>query len=356
MKSLISLLVVTPALSFASACSQPPVSCTVSTFTGYAAKYQLVDGTGSCAERDGDIVGMASFNPAIKDADGNTVPNLNVVSLAIRTETLGAAVARAAEEGIVDTIEGHAPHAAGVFASPVPQDDLCTAELSEVIQQLPVVPGVDDEAEDPDDDVPEQPALDVRESWTDLQVYVTAAALGTQAKARYTVTDDVEGCTATYDVLAVFPAVFCDDVTIGEPLDIASIDDSGADNTVVITTATAHGLAVGDAIDVADVDDTELSYDGSYSVAEVIDETTIRTAEIDPFDGDDPDPAGTAGTIVKVTTVPNQDFCSAVALPEKGIATGTGISPDFPVVCDPALFMCVLDGAPSTAAFPVLAP
>lgn len=356
MKTLATLLVVSPALAFASGCSQPPASCTVSTFTGYAAKYQLVEGTGSCAERAGDVIGMAAYNPATKDQNGNTVPNLNSVSLAIRTETLGAAVAHAKDEGFVDELEGHAPHAFGKFTTTLPTNDICTAELAEAVQQLPLIPGLDDEPEDPDDDVPEQPALDVQESWSELQVYVTAAALGTQAKAKYTITDTVEGCTATYDVLAVFPAVFCEDFTAGDPLDIESIDDSGADRTVLITTVADHGLAVGDSVDVADVDDVELSYDGSYTVAEIVDGRTFRTEEIDPFDGEDPDPAGSAGTVTKVTSVPNQDFCSPVALPEKGISTGTGISPDFPVVCDPTLFMCVLDAEPTGGAFPVLIP
>ncbi len=43
---------------------------------------------------------------------------------------------------------------------------------------------------------------------------------------------------------------------------------------------------------------------------------------------------------------PNEDLCSPVAIPEKGIMYGSGISPDFPVTCDPDLLICVLTKRP----------
>jgi hypothetical protein len=349
----------------ASSCGQPPVSCTVSTFVGYAAKYQLVEGTGSCAERSGDVLGLAAYNPEKKDQYDNVVPNLDAVSLAIRSATLGGLHAFAKDEGVVDTTEGNKPHAFGAFTSAFPQNDICTAELDPARVDLEAIE-LDEEQdpEDPDDDI-EQDAVAQGETWQDVQVYVTAANLGTQMKGRYTVTDDVEGCSATYDVLAIFPAVFCEDIVAqGDPLDIVSIDDSEPadpkDPTnetllVRVVTAAPHGLVEGDTIEVAGVDDDELSFDGTYTVGEVVNATTFITAEIDPFDGDDPDPAGTdVGTVQKLVSQANPAYCSPVAIPEEGIAVGSGISPDFPVVCDPELLMCVLNANPSEASLPVL--
>ena len=43
---------------------------------------------------------------------------------------------------------------------------------------------------------------------------------------------------------------------------------------------------------------------------------------------------------------PDKRLCSAVADPEAGIQTGSGISPDFPVTCDPDLLYCVLTERP----------
>lgn len=372
MKSLITSLLVPMTVTvtvLSASCSQPPVTCTVSTFTGYAAKYALVEGTGSCAERTGDIIGMANYNPATTDSYGNTVPNLSSVSLAIRTETLGALAATAKEMGVEDTTEGHVPHAFGPFDSALPQNDICTATLGEARQDLeeipqqPFDPDAGDNPEDPDDDFPGQDAVAMGEKWEQVQVFVNAANLGTQMKARYTVTDDAEGCSATYDVLAVFPAVFCEDILPeGDPIDIVSIDDDSTDpeRGVVVVTDGPHGLAVDDVVDIADVDDEEgnVTFDGSYTVAEVIDDTTFVTNELDPFgldDEDDGDPEVTAtGNVQKFASVANPDYCSPVALPEKGLAVGSGISPDFPVVCDPDLLMCVLDADPSAATFPIV--
>lgn len=351
------VVVVVVTAHLASSCGQPPVSCTVSTFTGYAAKYQLVEGTGACAERSGDILGLANYNPAKQDTYGNTVPNFDTVLLAIRSETLGGLAAFAKDEDVIDVTEGNKPHAFGPFTSAFPQNDICTAELDPARLDLEAIElDPEQDPEDPDDDI-EQDAVAMGESWENVQVYVTAANLGTQMKGRYTVTDDVEGCSATYDVLAVFPAVFCEDIAPeGDPIDIASIDDEeGADLTVRVETVDNNTLAVGDVIEIAGVDDDELSYDGTYTVGEIVDAKTFITAEIDPFDGDDPDPAGAnIGTVQKLVSVANPSYCSPVAIPEEGLATGSGISPDFPVVCDPELLMCVLDASPTDAPFPVL--
>jgi hypothetical protein len=129
------------------------------------------------------------------------------------------------------------------------EDGLCSAPtLTSTAQVLPALP------EDVENELPAQDAVDVAETWSDVAIYVDAAALGTQMKGTYSVTQD--GCTATYRVLAMYPATDC------------TGDDGAADQSLC----------------------------------------------------DDP---------------------------------ASGISPDFPVVCDPALLLCVLD-ADVDADLPVL--
>ena len=41
--------------------------------------------------------------------------------------------------------------------------------------------------------------------------------------------------------------------------------------------------------------------------------------------------------------LPDHRLCAAVADPDAGIAAGSGINPDYPVLCDPDLLMCVYD-------------
>ena len=337
-----------------SSCAQPPPGCQVSSSAAYTAKYAKTAGDGVCGALLGDQLGMASYNPPNKDG---TAPDLSKVSLAIRTNHLGTLVATAHDQGVDDTTAGDKPHSFGPFTTGIPDADICTpSKLDPAHQVLAALPGDVGDPEDPDDDIPSQAAVDTTEEWTGVKVYVTAAAIGTQLKGHYKITDNVAGCSAEYDVLAVFPAVSCEEVVPdGAPLDLASIDDN-VDHTVTIVTAPANTLAVGDAFEIAGTDNDQSSFDGPYTVASIDAATnTIVTAEIDPFDGDEPDPAVlNTGTLQKLKSQGNPDLCSADAIPEKGIAVGSGISPDFPVVCDPDLLACALNADPTTGTFPVL--
>lgn len=256
-------------------CTQPPVACTLSAAMPYTGKYKLAsgEGNGPCAELPGDALGFGAYNPQKPEGP----PDLNQVSMAVRTTFLGSLVAHAAEYGLVDETDGHAPHAFGKFESGLPDENgICRpASLSEALQDVPAVAADEGDPEDPEDDIPEQPATSVRETWTDVEVYVTAANAGTQVRGHYAVEQD--GCQAEYDVLAVFPQVWCGDED--------SIPDADAD------------------------DDNE----------------------------------------------PDDTLCAAEAHPLLGY--GSGISPDFPVICDPVMLFCVLDAEPSAdATFPVMSP
>lgn len=260
-------------LAGAAGCTQPPVTCTVSAAMPYSGKYKLTagEGSGDCASLPGDALGFAAYNPAT--AEGK--PDLNTVSLAVRSTFLGSLVAHAAEYGVADATDGHAPHAFAQFESGVPDaNGICRpAELSQAVQDIPAVAADPGDPDDPEDDIPEQPATSLTETWTGVEVYVTAASLGTQVRGHYAVTQDT--CSAEYDFVALFPQAYCGDEDM-----------------------------------------------------------------IPDYDEDD-------------INSPRDDLCGAEPHPLTGI--GSGISPDFPVVCDPVMLVCVLNVEPGPdMAFPVL--
>jgi hypothetical protein len=241
----------------------------------YSGKYTLTTGAGSgpCSELPGDALGFGSYNT--KTADN--LPDLSQVSMAVRTTFLGTLVQHASDYGIADTTEGDAPSAFGKFTSGLPDTDgICRPDsLSAVVQDLPEVPADEGDPADPSDDVPAQPATNITENWTNIEVYVTAANDGTQVRGHYAVTQDGT-CSAEYDVTAVFPQVYCGDEDV--------IPDSDDDDT------------------------------------------------------DEPD----------------DTLCDAAPHPLLGY--GSGISPDYPVKCDPDLLVCVLDPsqAVDASAFPLI--
>jgi hypothetical protein len=91
---------------------------------------------------------------------------------------------------------------------------------------------------------------------------------------------------------------------------IASIDDNGSGGTVIVTTATAHGLVVGDRVDIIGVDGDVAPNNGTYNnlagtpyvITQVISTTQVRTSNVDP--GADNDNVVTnRGTIAAVRSV-----------------------------------------------------
>jgi len=271
----VSALAAAALTAAATGCAQPPPGCVVSTSVPfalpYAAQYKQTsaDDGSACSGFKGDQIGMSPYTAANKD---RTAPDLSKVSMGMRTLRLGTLAANAEANGVKDSTDGDSPTAFGPFKSAFPDaNDICTPTLDPAKQVLAEVPGSDSGTpDDTSDDVPTQPATDLEEDWSDVQVYVTAAVAGTQVSGHYTYKDNSEGCQAEYDVLAVFPAVACGDT-----------DEDG-------------------------------------------------------------------------NVTPNIDFCSPVAIPDKGIVVGSGINPDFPTKCEDLgdagapNFMCVIDAAPGT--------
>lgn len=78
-------------------------------------------------------------------------------------------------------------------------------------------------------------------------------------------------------------------------LTISAIDEDASGAKVLITTTAAHGAVTGQLLQVANANVGGRTFDGAYTVEQVLSPTQLRTTAPDP--GVDNDPAGTAGTL-----------------------------------------------------------
>lgn len=254
-------------LSFG-ACSQPKPDCQValaSTYDNYAAKY-TVKGTPSAACENriipGESLGMEFYHPP---TDDGTTYDQKKTTFGIQSEYLAslvaayagaaatahdAAFAHAADDPPVlpcDLLSGpdadqwqewaplcqqcvdandpdavlcadhdtnHHPYSLLTFASSSPNEkDMCSdapsQKLLDSTYTFPAVPAVPANPEFPDDPtVDAVPGLSVKYEWKNVQVYVTAAAPGTQFSADLTYTED--DCTVEYSVVGMWPLIYCE--------------------------------------------------------------------------------------------------------------------------------------------------
>jgi hypothetical protein len=197
-------------------CSQPSIECT-SARGAFIAKFYPVSGTDFCAQYPGERIGLQTYNPADTTescekrgddlvCDGTT-PDFSSTSLAIQTDTTGFLLYAEAP----DTDPTHQRFALGDFSSTEPDDnDFCSVTAMSPAQQVVQFGQYDEEGNPVLDDEGNQvldPPLDIKYEWSNVNLYVTAAAPGTQLTADLTYTED--GCTATYKVVALYPAVDC---------------------------------------------------------------------------------------------------------------------------------------------------
>ena len=253
-RSFVSLLLLSTGVVFASACDQAVVKC-ISARGDFAAKYTLVAGTGACAALKGGVLGFQSYNPAGPDG----TPNFAVSSIAIQPDAIGVLRARVEASDLSDTDPTHKLYSVGTFSTADPVNEFCEVPKFDnaAEQDLPAALEIAPDPADPKDKgSPAQAATKIKYAWSNVRIYVKAAAIGTQMSGDLVYTRD--GCSATYKVVGVYPAHPCAD-------DMGKADEK---------------------------------------------------------------------------------LCAPDADPGAGIAVGSGISPDFPVKCDPDLLLCVLtDGA-----------
>jgi hypothetical protein len=185
-------------------CDQPRAYCettSVAYATRLIEKNRVESATGACA-----ALGPASFDadPEVsfgsyypKDDKGQ--PDYSKGSVAVQTAEISALLAAAQGNGMDNQATDGKQYSLGPFTAAQADDKgFCTAPtLSKTHLVLPAS-GM-------------SPAVDIELTWSNVQVYVTAATIGTQVQAdlvdkRVT---SAGTCTITYRVLSLAPAVPC---------------------------------------------------------------------------------------------------------------------------------------------------
>ena len=265
-------------------CEQPGPKCSVAR-GDFAASYTLVSGSGECAELKGEILSIQSYNAPSNGTGGR--PDPDKVSIAIQPASISDLLgATRAEPNAEDR-----PFAIGRFDSAEPDaDEFCVAPSLSVAQLR--LPAVDEEVLMCTTE-PAQDAVDIKYEWSNVRVYATASAYGTQLAADLVYTKD--GCRATYRVTAVYPVVSC-----AVPLNPPSEEPE-------------------EPAEEPPADEEPLDPEACPPEEEVVDPGEM---------------------------VPDDSLCAAVEDPASGSFVGTGINPDLAVACNPELMFCVLSKDP----------
>ncbi len=253
MKSAKKLLLLAAALGATGliSCSIPKPECTVgqSGFLGglsgndylaFAVRYVPKDNNpNSCPVMTGELVGMQSYHPAKEGDEQNR--DFSKTSIAIRTQSSGELYWMIEDFFGGDVARAETPNAEGPFVAADPDaSDFCQVTEAEsrvnfAGTTLPLVdPGCTSNDECPEatgvatstceliDAANEVRACsvvyaptDLGYKWSNIQVYVTAATPGTQFTADVQIT--INGCSAEYTAVGMWPAVDCTDYYREEP-------------------------------------------------------------------------------------------------------------------------------------------
>jgi hypothetical protein len=212
-----TILCITFALSaagtaaFTTSCAQPVLNCRAA--PGYfAAEYTLTSGdaNSACGQLIGDVLGMNTY---AQEGGLNGTPDYGNADVAIRPDALGLLLDYAEYRGAVEyDSQFYTSNAVGgPFTDPFPDDEgFCMIdEFEDASVSLPAIDEVPDDPATPDEDetLPAQPAYDITYKWTNARWVVSADAQGTQFEADLEYTEN--GCTATYHVVGLYPAVGC---------------------------------------------------------------------------------------------------------------------------------------------------
>ena len=189
-------------LSVGLSCSadQPPPFCTISRAT-YAARYELVTGTGPCAAIKGEVLGGQAYlaNPDTPGDKG---------SVAFQSEAIGTRLlaGQALTPPVVDADATHKPYAYGKFTSDTPDGNhVCTVPTLDDAQ---FVQGAFTGPMEMNMPGTMYPAINVKYHWSNVRSYVTAASTGVVVGGDLDYT--LDGCTAKFKVVAIAPKVSCD--------------------------------------------------------------------------------------------------------------------------------------------------
>jgi len=294
----------------AAGCDQPSPKCGIQRGQ-FAATYTLVSGNGDCSTLKGEVLNIGVYSPA---GASNAPPDPNRVIVGVQPQSLADYLGGAA--GVAEPNPEDRGYALGEFSSSKPNDaDFCVVPSfsNPARVRLPEIP----EQTEMCTTTPAQPALDVTYEWSDLRVYATAGAYGTQfaARLRYKNGD----CVAEYAVTAVYPVISCMAMPPESDGSPATGDDGGAPIGAGPDAFVPQGLDASADMDAA----------GSQADAEILDDPASDDATCPA-----PDEADNTPPMV------DDALCTPAA------TAGLGLNPDFATRCDPDLMLCVLSKEP----------
>jgi len=199
-------LVLATALTASCDNEQPPIVCPVQSLE-WAATYRPV-GTSKCAVKHGELLGIQKFSKPSGEE-----------RLIIKPETLATLEAS-------ETVEVNVGFEQGVLTSSETEEGFCSSTDVTVIGQSSGAVGPQ--------------AVDITYSWTNIRMSSTPQAPGTQMSADLEYTE--AGCTAKYEVWALWPAVGCEsEEHAGEP-DNSICANAGSINPDFATTCDPDSL------------------------------------------------------------------------------------------------------------------
>jgi hypothetical protein len=186
---------------------QPKTRCTTA-HGPFALKFTKVSGTGACGELKGGTAGVNSYwRP-----NGSSY-SVTKGPVAIKSEEIGALLEEYGQDADSKDVV-----ALGAFKTDDPgADNFCEVEMAQPANlKLAAVPAMDKGDAGMTDP---KPAVDISLKWSDVKFYVTAAQPGTMFTGRleYAKTVGTEApCSATYDVVGLWPAVGCEGTIMGQ--------------------------------------------------------------------------------------------------------------------------------------------
>jgi hypothetical protein len=155
------------------------------------------------ADLKGDIIGFETYHPKKQTGD-QVAPDFSTGLVAWQADALGVTL----QDRDADPSTDHRPYGQGTWTSVEPDaNGICTVkDVKPAEQNLPKVDAVPPDMKNPKGS-PEIPASTIKYEWTNLTMYVTAAAQGTQFTADLAYTQDA--CSADFRVRGIWPLVGC---------------------------------------------------------------------------------------------------------------------------------------------------
>lgn len=181
-------------------CDQPRPRCSIAR-GDFAAVFTLQQGTGPCATLTSEELSVQAYSAPRSASDPR--PDYDKSAIGIQPKSLTTLLASAADPSA--TSPEDKPYSFGYFATGQASDDgFCVVPSLTVARlRLPDQPARDAMC----GPIAAQPATDITYVWSNVRVYTTAGAYGTQFAADLSYT--VGSCTAQYRVSAVYPSVSC---------------------------------------------------------------------------------------------------------------------------------------------------